>query len=40
MNSMQRAGLYADYEQVDSLAVTRQAIVKGGLCVVRVESLL
>ena len=39
LDALQRAGVFDDDEQVDSLAVTRGAIVKGGLCVVRIEAM-
>jgi crossover junction endodeoxyribonuclease RusA len=39
LDSLQRAGVYLDDEQVDSLTITRGAIIKGGLAVVLIEAM-
>ena len=39
LDSLVRAGVMDDDEQVDSLAVTREEIIKGGLCVVWIGEM-
>ena len=39
LDSLARCKVFEDDEQVDLLAVSRENIVKGGLCVVRLEAL-
>ena len=39
LDSLGRCKVFDDDEQVDSLVITRENIVKGGLCVVTLEAL-
>jgi Holliday junction resolvase RusA-like endonuclease len=39
LDSLQRAGVYADDEQIDRLTLVRGDIVKGGLAVVTIEAM-
>lgn len=38
--SKQRAGVYADDEQIDKLVVWRRAIHKGGQCIVHIKEIV
>ena len=39
LDSLQRAGVFDDDEQIDRLTLEREGIVKGGLCAVTIEAL-
>ena len=39
LDALQAAGVFDDDSQVDKLMVSRGAVIKGGLCVVKIKSL-
>lgn len=39
LDALQRAGVYADDEQIDKLIVWRRAIHKGGQCIVHIKEI-
>jgi crossover junction endodeoxyribonuclease RusA len=39
LDALQRAGVYADDEQIDKLVVERRPIHKGGQCIVHIKEI-